>query len=240
MIASLVAHEIARPPMLAPVSLRVDPGCVTGLIGPNGAGKTTLLRALAGLGKGPGRATIAGTALAAMSPAARTRCLAWLPADRDVAWPMRSDALVQIGLGPGAPHDPAAIATALALADATAFAARRVDSLSTGERARVLLARALVARPDWLLLDEPVANLDAYHRLDIMALLRAEAQRGAGILISLHDLDLARRHCDRLLLLHEGALVADGPPAEVLSPANLALVFRIRETPLGLEKAPPV
>ncbi len=240
MIASLIAHDIARPPMLAPLSLRIDSGCVTGLIGPNGAGKTTLLRALAGLGAGPGRVTIVGEAPGDLPSAKRARRLAWLPADRDVAWPMRSGDLVQIGLGPGAPRDDTAIAAALALADATAFATRRVDSLSTGERARVLLARALVARPDWLLLDEAVANLDAYHRLDIMALLRAEAARGAGVLISLHDLDLARRHCDRLLLLHEGALVADGSPADVLSPANLARVFRIRETPLGLEKAPPV
>ncbi|MEY2883514.1 MAG: hypothetical protein RL490_1238, partial [Pseudomonadota bacterium] len=154
-------------------------------------------------------------------------------ADRDVAWPMRADALVQLGLGPGAAADPAAVAAALAAADAQDFAARRVDTLSTGERARVLLARALVARPAWLLLDEPVANLDPWHRLHIMALLRAEAARGAGVVVALHDLDLARASCDRLLLLHQGRLVADGAPDAVLTPDNLAAVFRIRAGPAG-------
>jgi iron complex transport system ATP-binding protein len=233
----LTANAIARLPMLAPVTLAINPSEVTGLIGPNGAGKTTLLRALAGLSAGPGSVAIAGTNLAAMPPAARARRLAWLPADRDIAWPMRADDLVQLGLGPGAARSEAAVAAALARADATEFAARRVDSLSTGERARVLLARALVGRPDWLLLDEPVANLAAYHRLDIMGVLRAEAARGAGVLVSLHDLDLARQHCDRLLIIHNGTLAADGPPSAVLTPENLARIFRIRQTPNGLEKS---
>jgi iron complex transport system ATP-binding protein len=107
--------------------------------------------------------------------------------------------------------------------------------LSTGERARVLLARALVARPRWLLLDEPVANLDPFHRLGIMALLGRLAATGTGVIIALHDLDLARRHCDRLLLLDMGALVASGTPAAVLGPAHLAAVFRIRTGPDGWE-----
>jgi iron complex transport system ATP-binding protein len=163
------------------------------------------------------------------------RTLAWLPADRDVAWPMRAADLVQLGLGPGAARDDAAITAALIAVDAEAFADRRVDTLSTGERARVLLARALVARPRWLLLDEPVANLDPFHRLGIMALLGRLAATGTGVIIALHDLDLARRHCDRLLLLDMGALVATGTPAAVLGPAHLAAVFRIRTGPDGWE-----
>lgn len=235
---TLRATALARPPMLAPLSLDLAPGRVTGVIGPNGSGKTTLLRALAGLSRGPGAVTLAGAALTALPAEWRARRLAWLPSTRDLAWPMLGRDLVALGLGPGATRDEAAIAAALAAADAGAFAARRVDTLSTGERARVLLARALVACPDWLLLDEPTANLDPWHRLAVLTLLRREAGRGAGVVVALHDLDLARRHCDRLLLLSGGVLVADGPPDAVLSPRNLATVFAIRDGFAGWEALP--
>ncbi|WP_164157381.1 ATP-binding cassette domain-containing protein, partial [Sandarakinorhabdus rubra] len=115
------------------------------------------------------------------------------------------------------------------------LATRAVDTLSTGEQARVLLARALVARPAWLLLDEPVANLDPGHRLDVMELLAAEAGRGAGVVLALHDLDLATR-ADRLLLIDHGRLVADGPPETVLSVSNLAASFGVRRGPGGWER----
>jgi iron complex transport system ATP-binding protein len=218
----LVATGLARPPMLAETSLTLRPGEVTGVIGPNGAGKTSLLKALAGLSRGPGMVTLDGQPLIA-----HPRRLAWLPASRDAVWPMTAAALVQLGLGPAAPPDPEAVAAALAACDATALAARPVNQLSTGERARVLLARALVARPAWLLLDEPIANLDPGHRLDVMARLAAEAARGAGVVLALHDLDLAQR-CDRLLLVAGGAVVADGPPAQALAPERLASIFRVR------------
>jgi iron complex transport system ATP-binding protein len=234
---SLSVTGLARLPMLAAIDITLARGSVTGLVGPNGAGKTTLLRGLAGLSPGPGRVMVDGVPLTGMAAAERVRRLAWLPADRDVAWPMLAADLVQLGLGPGAARDDGAIAAALAATDAAEFAGRRVDTLSTGERARVLLARAIAARPDWLLLDEPVANLDPYHRLHIMGLLRSQAQQGTGVLVALHDLDLAQRHCDRLLMLHDGALVADGRPAEVLTPENLARVFRIRTGADGWEQA---
>jgi iron complex transport system ATP-binding protein len=222
--------------MLKRLDLALQPGALVGLVGPNGAGKTTLLRALAGLSAGPGLVTVGDMLLSALSPAVRARRLAWLPADRDVAWPLLGRDLVQLGLGPGAARDDAAVASALRAADAAGFAERRVDTLSTGERARVLLARALVARPDWLLLDEPVANLDPWHRLDIMALLAREAARGAGVVVALHDLDLAAR-CDRVLLMHDGAVVGDGAPGEVLAPGPLAAIFGIRRAGHGWEQA---
>ena len=223
----LEAIALARPPMLAPTSLTLHPGQFVGVIGPNGAGKTTLLRALAGLSRGPGTVRLDGQPF---TP--HPRRLAWLPASRDAVWPMQAAALVQLGLGPAAAPDPAAVAAALAACDAAALAARPVNQLSTGERARVLLARALVARSAWLLLDEPIANLDPGHRLDVMALLAAEAAngnggRGAGVVMALHDLDLARR-CDRLLLIDGGALVADGAPGDVLSPDNLSRIFGVQ------------
>lgn len=219
--------------MLKRCDLALQAGALVGLVGPNGAGKTTLLRALAGLSVGPGVVSVGG---AMLSPVVRARRLAWLPADRDVAWPLLGRDLVQLGLGPGAARDDAAVAAALAAADAAEFAGRRVDTLSTGERARVLLARALVARPDWLLLDEPVANLDPWHRLDIMALLAREAARGAGVVVALHDLDLAAR-CDRVLLMHDGAVVGDGTPGDVLASGPLAVIFGIRRGAGGWEQA---
>lgn len=219
----LEAHALARPPMLAPTDLALSPGAVTAVIGPNGAGKTTLLRALAGLSDGPGQVLLDGR-----PPIPAPRTLAWLPASRDAVWPMTAATLVQLGLGPAAPPDPQAVAAALAACDASTLANRPVNRLSTGERARVLLARAIVARPAWLLLDEPIANLDPGHRLDVMALLAAEAARGAGVAVALHDLDLARR-CDRLLLVTSGRIVADGPPAAVLRADQLAAAFGVRQ-----------
>jgi iron complex transport system ATP-binding protein len=226
----LEAIDLARPPMLAPTSLTLQPGQLTGVIGPNGAGKTTLLKALAGLSRGPGTVQLDGQALVP-----HPRRLAWLPASRDAVWPMPAAALVQLGLGPAAAPQPAAVAAALAACNATALADRPVNQLSTGERARVLLARALVARPAWLLLDEPIANLDPGHRLDVMALLAAEARRGAGVVLALHDLDLARRS-ERLLLIVGGAVVCDGPPEIALSPANLATYFGIRRDNHGFQR----
>jgi iron complex transport system ATP-binding protein len=113
-----------------------------------------------------------------------------------------------------------------------ALAHRPVAQLSTGERARVLLARAIVARPAWLLLDEPIANLDPGHRLDVMALVASETARGAGVVLALHDLDLARR-CDRLLLIVNGAVIADGPPHMVLDTDQLGRVFGVQHGPDG-------
>jgi iron complex transport system ATP-binding protein len=150
---------------------------------------------------------------------------------------MRAADVVALGLLPLGHRDPAAIDAALAAVDALPFAARSVQSLSTGERARILLARALVARPEVLLLDEPVANLDPHYRLAVLDVLRAQADAGVAVLLSLHDLDLAAARCDRLLLLHEGRLVADGPPGEVLTPAALAAVFRVRAAPDGWQRA---
>jgi len=227
---------IARPPMLGPVSLRVGRGELVGLVGPNGSGKTTLLRALAGFTRGAGTVAIDGVPLGEIPAMVRARRLAYLPAEREAGWPMRVRDVVALGLMPFGGSDAVAVDRALDLADARAFADRRVDRLSTGEKARVLLARALVGRPDWLLLDEPTANLDAHHALLILDVLRAEADRGAGVLVTLHDLALAERRCDRLLLLDGGAPIAEGSPAEVLTPERLSAVFHVRRGAAGWER----
>jgi iron complex transport system ATP-binding protein len=236
MTAALAAMALARPPMLAPTSFELPTGAVVGLIGPNGAGKTTLLRALAGLTSGPGQTLLGGRPLSELPATLRARRLAYLPAEREAGWPMRARDVVALGRMPFGGVDDGAIERALQLTDALAFADRRVDLLSTGERARVLLARALAGRPDWLLLDEPTANLDAHHQLAMLDVLRGEAARGAGVLVTLHDLALAERWCDRLLLLDGGRLVADGAPAEVLSATLLRDIFHVQRGSHGWER----
>jgi len=221
-VSGIIASGIARPHLEGPLDIAVARGEIVGLIGPNGSGKTTLLRALAGLTAGDGMIAVEGAPLDAMTSSERARQLVYMPAGRRVDWPMRADDIVALS---GADAD--TVAAALARVGMAAFASRRVDTLSTGERARVLLARVLAGRGDWLLLDEPTANLDPGHELDVLALLREEAARGAGVLASFHNLALAERHCDRCVLMREGRVVADGPPAAVLTDANLAVVYGI-------------
>ncbi|MBB4630563.1 ABC transporter ATP-binding protein [Sphingosinicella soli] len=218
----LVAKGIARPHLSGALDITVASGEIVGLIGPNGSGKTTLLRALAGLTAGDGSIHINGTPLAAMTSSQRARRIAFMPAGRRVDWPMRVDDIVALS---GAGGD--AVAGALGRVGMSAFASRRVDTLSTGERARALLARVLAGNADWLLLDEPTANLDPGHELDVLAVLRAEAARGAGVLASFHNLALAETHCDRCVLMADGRIVAEGVPAAVLTDANLVAVYGI-------------
>ena len=123
--------------------------------------------------------------------------------------------------------DRLAVREALARCDAGAFARRRMNELSSGERARVLFARALATGAPILLADEPAAFLDPAHQLRLMDLLRQEARRGASVAVTLHDLPLAARHCDEIVVLHEGRVAADGIPATALSDEALARVFGI-------------
>lgn len=225
----ILTARVARPPRLAPIDLTLTPG-LTALIGPNGSGKTTLLRALAGVN------IVNADAVRLNDEPLLSDTFAYFPATHEAPWPITAAAAVALGL----PRtDPAAVEAALARTATLAFAARPLTQLSTGERARVLLARALVARPPVLLLDEPTANLDPAHALAILALLRAEAARGTIVLMSLHDLTLAQRFADRVLLLDHGRLIADGLPTAVLTPAHLAATFGIEAGPEGWEPLPP-
>ena len=230
-VSVLFGHRAA----LTVVSAELTAGVVTGIIGPNGAGKTTLLRAALGLQPlSHGVVQVLGKALTDWPRAALARTMAYLPQGGDARWPMMVADVVLLGR---LPHraafaatdlkDHIAVADALARCDATRFAARRMDELSAGERARVLFARALATGADVLLADEPAAYLDPSHQLRLMELLREEARRGTAVAVTLHDLSLAARHCDRVLVLEGGRLAAEGAPAEALSDATLAQVFQI-------------
>jgi iron complex transport system ATP-binding protein len=228
------------------VTMSIAGGELVGLIGPNGAGKTTLIRTLAGVLR-PTAGTIAfdGRAIDALPRRALARRLAYMAQGADCHWPLTVERVVALGRLPHlAPwqrpgdDDRRAIASALDAADMAAFAERRATSLSAGERARALLARALAVEPEALLADEPVAALDPGHQLDLMTLFHARAQRGAAVVVVLHDLSLAARFCHRLVLLHEGRVLAEGAPEAVLTAATLARAYGI-EAVIGRHGSEP-
>jgi iron complex transport system ATP-binding protein len=216
-------------------SLGVSTGEIVGLVGPNGAGKSTLLRAMLGLvERSGGDVKLDGDDFFQTSGRERARAVAFLPQDRRVEWRLPAGDVVmlgryphQSGFGGPAPEDRAAVDRALTAVDAAALSDRPVAVLSGGERTRVLLARALAVEAPLLLADEPIAALDPYHQLHVMEILRDRARSGGGVLAVIHDLALASRFMDRLVLMDGGRIVADGPPAEVLTPDRLAQVYRI-------------
>ena len=212
------AHEAVRP-----CSLDLAVGETVALVGPNGAGKSSLLKAIAGLLAFEGRVAFRGRPLAELDARARARTVAYLPQARTVHWPIAAREVVALGRLPHraagqreSEADAAAVEWAMRQTDVPALAARPVDRLSGGERARVLLARALAVQAPVLLADEPVASLDPYHQLTIMAALADYARRGALVVAVLHDLSLAARFCGRVILMQDGRVVGDGAPAEVL------------------------
>ncbi len=233
--ASGITVSLGGRRVLRDVDIALEAGETLGLIGPNGAGKSTLLRALAGLLEPEaGRITVDGRPLGAWPRRALERAVAYLPQGQECHWPLTVARLVALGR---LPHlglwqrpqadDRRAIEAAMEAADVADLAERRVTALSGGERARALLARALAVGARVLLADEPVAGLDPYHQLQVMELLRATARAGTAVMAVLHDLTLAARFCDSVAVLHDGALIALGSPAEAMAEATLAAAFGI-------------
>ena len=209
------------------VSLRVETGEFVGLIGPNGAGKTTLMRAALGLLPSRGLSS-----LAELSARDRAKAVAWMPQSREIAWPIPVERLVALGVeaaGKSAKGDAgqAAIEAAMTRMGLARFKTRAASRLSGGEQARALIARALAQDTPLLMADEPIAGLDPAHQISTMQVFADLAAEGRAALVSLHDLGLAARHCTRLVLLAEGGILADGPPAEVLTPDNMARAFGV-------------
>ncbi|MEV6055097.1 ABC transporter ATP-binding protein [Streptomyces sp. NPDC052107] len=208
-------------------------GEITGLVGPNGSGKSTLLRTVyRHLKPTVGRVLLAGTDLREMTPLQSARHVAALPQERGSDFELTVREVVAMGRTPYkralAGEDAAdrdIVAQALTDVGMAKQAGRRFTALSGGERQRVLLARAFAQNPDILVLDEPTNHLDIRHQVDLLALLRAQRRT---TLVSLHDLNAAASVCDHLHVLHEGLVVASGPPREVLTPALMAEVFGVR------------
>ncbi len=226
MTALLEAAALTLPGRLRETAIAAEAGALVCLVGPNGSGKTSLLHAIAGIGGPGGTVRIAGKDPRSAGPAERSRLLSYLPASRDIAWPLNARDLIALGLpGAGGESAIAEVGEALQLAE---FANRRVDRLSTGERSRVLIARALVSRPKLLLLDEPVANLDPLWQLRLMDHIRSLTRAGGQTaLVAMHDLELARLYADRLVVMRDGAIAADGAPGEIMDSALIPEVFGI-------------
>ena len=229
----LVAQSVTLEKRLHATDLRLDAGTLTCLIGPNGSGKTSLLHALAGIGAGEGMVLVDGIDPRMLGPGQRRRWLGFLPASRDIKWPLAARDLIALG-GEG---DVESLLADLELGD---MAHRRVDQLSTGERSRVLIARALVSRPKLLLLDEPVANLDPLWQLKLMDHLRRLVRGNEqAALVAMHDLELARLYADRLIIMQQGRIVAEGDPEELLSGPHIPAVFGIEREGSGWRLRPP-
>lgn len=212
------------------VSLTLRPGELVGIVGPNGAGKTTLLRAI--MGYTPlqtGTVQLEQRAWQDWSARERAVRLAYLAQGQQVHWPLPVRQVVALGR---LPHGDAAttggkvrVEQAMVQTHCQTLAERNVQTLSGGERARVLLARALATHSRVLLADEPLAALDPAHQIQIMELLLHMARQGQAVAVVLHDLTLAARFCQRVCVLDRGRLVADGAPSTVLDDALLEAVF---------------
>lgn len=227
--------------ILNDASAGINAGEFVGLIGPNGAGKSSLLRILAGLqipDAGVIGLSLNGNAqlqpLANIPPRERAQTLAYLPQQEVPAWPLQVEHLVGLGRAPWhkpmsgkSPRDKQAIERALELTELQSLRQRIVTTLSGGELQRTLLARVFAGEPRIILADEPIAALDPYHQLHVMELLAEHAQQGGAVFAALHDLSLAARFCSRLILMHQGKILADGEPIQVLTTENLQQVYGI-------------
>jgi iron complex transport system ATP-binding protein len=230
-----VGVRLSGRTVLNDLSLALSPGHLVALVGPNGAGKTTLLRALAGLVPSGGSIHVGGDALSALSLRERARRFAYLPQGHVVHWPLPARDIVALGRYPHGATDPArltprdseVVLRAMQATDVVEFGARRVTELSGGERSRVALARVLAVEAPVVLADEPTASLDPRHQIDVMKALRTAAGQGTLVIVVTHDLGLAARFADTVLVLSDGRLVSQGAPSEALSEQVMGDVFRI-------------
>ena len=213
--------------VLEAAELRVDACQMVGVIGLNGAGKTTLLRGALGLqALVAGRAELGGHDVASLSDPERARRVGYLPQERKAAWNLAAETVASLGAPFAPPTEALAVAREmLARVGLKGLERRGVLDMSGGERARVLLARLLATRAPLLVADEPAAGLDPDAQLLVLDILRDQARRGTAVVVTLHDLTLAARFCDRLVALKDGRIVAEGAPELVLSPECLRDIF---------------
>lgn len=232
--ATDLSCRIAGRTVLRAVTLDLGPGEVVCVVGPNGAGKTTLMRCLLGLTRPTGgRAMVDGRDVARMRPRELARHVAYLPQSLPSNMALTVFDLVLAGRRPHLgwrPSEGDLAATQAVLEDfgLTALAARDLDTLSGGQRQKAALARAFAQQPRYLLLDEPTSSLDLRHQLEVMEILRrAVARHRVGALVAIHDLNLARRHADRALLLCRGRVLGQGAPDEVMNPQAIRTAYGV-------------
>lgn len=222
--------------ILQDVSFAVEAGKVVGLIGANGAGKSTALKAVLDIVRPNGGCiTVGDRDVADLTARDRARQISYVPQGAPVHWPLTAERLVSLGR---IPHltpwqqmretDAAMVRRVMEETDCWRFRDRLVTTLSGGERSRVMLARTMAVGAPFMLADEPTASLDPLHQLQVMDIMRRQAESGTGVLVVLHDLSFAHRFCDELVLLHKGCVLAAGAPADVLTDENLETAFQVQ------------
>ena len=229
-------YDVQGAALLDGVTLRAGRGQLVGLIGPNGAGKTTLLRAVSGILRyREGSVRLEGADLEALSSKQIAAGLALVPQIAPYTHGFTSIELVLMGRYPHlgrfqveGRQDDRIARDAMRLTETEQFAGRTLDTLSGGERQRVFVSRALAQQPRVLLLDEPTSNLDVLHQLKVFDLVRRLVDDGLTAIAAIHDLNMAARYCDRLVLLNGGRVIAEGAPEEVLTPETIESAFGVR------------
>lgn len=232
--AQNLSVSLSGTPILKKINFSIEKGSWTGILGPNGSGKTTLLRTLAGLISFDGSVYLDGKPLSSWSARSIARRLAFVRQSHSMQFDFRVEELVLLGRSPHKSllsaydlTDEKMTREALDLVDLRGFAARRYASLSGGEQQRVFLAQALVQRADVLLLDEPTTFLDVHHQFEFMHHVRTMVENGKTVIGAFHDLEMAARYSDQLVILADGRVAAHGPPHKVLTSKLLADVFRM-------------
>lgn len=238
-----------RRMILERATLLVQPGELVAIVGPNGSGKSTLMRSLAGLWKpeGDGRVLLDGRALSELPRREIARRITFVPQESftDFAFTVRQ--IVAMGRHPHRGRfdreqvaDRDAIARALRQCDVENLVERQVNTLSGGERQRVLLARSLAVEPEFVLLDEPTANLDVEHNLEILELCRTLRSARHAVVLTTHDLNAVARFADRVVLVSGGRLVATGTREEVMNTAALRTVFGVETEVARAQDGTPI
>ena len=232
--ASNIHVTLSGQMILNDINADFPPGQLIGLIGPNGAGKSTLLRVLAGLQMiQKGHVSINGERLQELQRIDLAKKMTYLAQSTECHWPMSVERVVMLGRHPHVNSqqigdvDMEAVKQAIKDVDIEHLIGRSVNELSGGERARVMLARALATGSDILLADEPIVSLDPRHQIEVMALLRNQANRGKTVIVVLHELHLAMRYCQHLMLLDNGRKVAEGLTEDVLTESNLKRIYGV-------------
>lgn len=234
--ATSISFFLKQTAILRDIDLMLHAGEFLGLIGPNGAGKSSLLKILAGLQTpSAGRVCLNDQDLFSLDNKQRAKTIGYLSQQTEAHWPLEVERLVTLGRIPHHQNwqglqnnDKHAIETAMRTAEVTHLATRTVTSLSGGERLRVMLARVFAGEPSIILADEPTASLDPYHQLHTMELLQDHCRRGGSVVVVLHDLSLAARFCDKLILLNHGQIESQGAPYDVLTEENLANTYGVK------------
>lgn len=231
-----VQFRLGSRQLLQPLDLQIPQGQVCGLIGHNGSGKSTLIKLLARQQSASrGRILLDGEDLASYSSREFARRVAYLPQQPATTDQLTVRELVRFGrqpwhglLGRFGPDDQRAVARAMALTQIEPYADRLVESLSGGERQRVWLAALIAQQTRYLLLDEPTSALDVAHQVEVLALIRQLSHElDLGVVLVLHDINMAARYCDRLVALREGALLRQGTPEELMTSATLADIYQL-------------